>query len=71
MKNLKTAEKVRKEAIDIVGRRTVNRVVKCNRCDDKTNSADGGNCFFCGKILCWDCFEQFGQCGHEKREEDD
>lgn len=69
MKNLKTAEKVRKQQVPIVRVPVHALKVECNRCGDETSAVDGGNCFFCGRILCWDCFEQFGQCGHEKRKE--
>lgn len=39
------------------------RIFKCNRC--KKRFADEEQyCWFCKGILCFECWDEFGHCGH-------
>ena len=45
------------------------RSVKCHSCDWWTTRDDAEFCWYCGKTLCGECWEERGHCGHPEADE--
>ena len=43
--------------------------MKCNRCKKKITDEDREFCWFCIGDLCYECWDEYGHCGHSKADE--
>lgn len=39
-------------------------LTKCHRCNKEISSRAIETCWYCGASLCFECWEEFGHCGH-------
>lgn len=42
---------------------------KCGRCKKELLEKDAETCWYCGAWLCYDCWDEYGHCGHKKADE--
>ncbi len=38
----------------------------CGRCGEKIKDRRQETCFWCHGVLCYECFDKYGHCGHEE-----
>lgn len=43
---------------------TASATTKCNRCQAEMQTDDAEHCWYCFRMLCFDCWNEFGECGH-------
>lgn len=43
-------------------------LVSCSRCKKHIQLNTVESCFYCGGYLCYDCWEEYGHCGHPEAE---
>ena len=43
-------------------------LVRCGRCNKIINSDEAESCWFCPADLCYECWDEFGHCGHPAAE---
>jgi len=44
-------------------------MVPCGRCGTPVNVKDAETCFYCLGLLCKNCWDNFGHCGHPEADE--
>lgn len=64
MKDLKTANKNRGMP-EFIRKAKAGVTIKCNRCKAEMTTDDAEYCWFCGRMICFTCWDEFGRCNHD------
>ena len=43
-------------------------IITCGRCKKFVDPEQSESCWFCISLLCYDCWEELGHCGHRETE---
>lgn len=43
--------------------------LKCGRCKKLIPHGEDETCWFCNRALCYECWDEYGHCGHKEADE--